>query len=280
MNASSGRRRRGANIFFPFLKRSRRKGWTGKLYAWLDRLAPVTRSSPLRRAVQIACLSLFLYAFLYVCWPYAKTFHESTFSDKEMFNVELFLLLDPLVGVSTALAGRFINTATLAWTVAILAICVLVPRGFCGYLCPLGTCIDAFDWIIGGRFKRWHASSENSKPWWVHIKYFLLASVLVASACGVLLSDLVSAIPVLTRGLLFTAGRAQLWLLKGPSHLSPVGGRRNLLSFSCLVPGRVSAEPVGTSLLVSLRLPQRSVVIRIQPSADRSAPSGQHVHQL
>jgi ferredoxin len=217
-------RRRGANHFVGFRKPSRRTGWTGRCYTGLDLLAPVTRSSPWRRGVQALCLVLFLYAFFVVCWPYAQTFDAATFSDKETYPVETFLLLDPLVGTSTALAGRFVNPATLIWTAAILALCVLIPRGFCGYLCPLGTCIDAFDWLVGRRFRRWHVPENASGAWWVHIKYYLLVGVLAAAVGGVLLSGFVSAIPVLTRGLLFTAGRAQLGLLKGPNHLSPVGG--------------------------------------------------------
>ncbi len=229
-------RSRGANIFVSYRKRSQQTGWTGRLYAWLQKWAPVTRSSPWRRGVQILCLAMFLCAFFAVCWPYAETFDASTFSDKESFPVELFLLLDPLVGVSTALAGRFVNPATLAWTAAILMICVIVPRGFCGYLCPLGTCIDAFDWMLGRWFRRWHVADDPPSGWWVHIKYTLLAMVLVASACGVLLSGFVSAIPVLTRGLLFTAGRVQLGLIKGPGHLSPVGGSfyLSLVLFLCV----------------------------------------------
>ena len=54
------------------------------------------------------------------------------------------------------------------------------------------------------------------------MKYYLLAAVLVASLCGVLLSGFVSASPVVTRGLMFTAARLQLAILKGPGHLAPV----------------------------------------------------------
>jgi ferredoxin len=57
----------------------------------------------------------------------------------------------------------------------------------------------------------------------MHLKYYLLAAVLISSLCGVLLSGFVSAIPVLTRGFMFTAARLQLAILKGPSQLAPVG---------------------------------------------------------
>jgi ferredoxin len=219
MNATE-KRKRSVNIFWPFLRRSKRVGWQGFLYRLLERIAPTTRSSPARRAVQIICLVLFVYAFFYVCWPYSKQFSETTFSSKEYLPVELFLLIDPLVGLSTAVAGRIVNLATLSWTVAILLLCVLVPRAFCGYLCPLGTFIDGFDWLIGRHFKRFHRSAVGPTAGWVHIKYYILGGVLVSSLFGVLTSGFVSAIPVLTRGLLFTGARLQLLVTKGPSHLS------------------------------------------------------------
>jgi hypothetical protein len=64
------KKRRSANLFLPFRKKSQRRGWFGWMYNWGERLAPVTRSSPLRRTVQAICLAMFLAAFFYVCWPY------------------------------------------------------------------------------------------------------------------------------------------------------------------------------------------------------------------
>ncbi|MHB8902220.1 MAG: 4Fe-4S binding protein [Thermoguttaceae bacterium] len=186
-------------------------------------LGPSWRSSPLRRFVQSASLVLFFYALFYVCWPYSQQFSATTLSDKQWFPVETFLLIDPLVGVSTALAGRVVNGPTLAWTAGILLVCLLVPRAFCGYLCPLGTLIDAWDWFVGRRFRRlhWSAGGQAGRGW-TYIRYYVLLGVLVASLGGVLVAGYVSAIPVLTRGLVFTAGRWQLGLMKGPGHLLPV----------------------------------------------------------
>lgn len=213
------RRRLAANLYFPFLKPSRQTGWRGAAHRLLARIGPVTRSSPWRRSIQVVALALFVYAFVYVCWPYATQFDKTLFSNKETYPVELFLLLDPLVGVSTALAGRWVHLATFAWTLGILAACLLVPRGFCGYLCPLGTAIDAFDWLVGRRFRRWHLSDNSPKGGWVHVKYYVLAAVLITSLAGVLTAGVVAAIPVLTRGMLFTVGRVQLALGKGAGHL-------------------------------------------------------------
>jgi len=219
-------RSRTANLFFPFLKKSTRTGWRGHAWRWLEWLGPVTRSSPLRRTVQVVCLVLFFDAFFRVCWPYAEHFTATTFGDKEYLPVESFLLIDPLVGLSTALAGKILNWSTLWWLIGILAVCVLVPRAFCGYLCPLGTLIDAFDWLVGRHFKRWHVADNPTgldKPrGWEHFKYYLLAGVLVTSLCGVLTSGFFSAIPILTRGLLFSGGRLQLGVMKGAGQLGPV----------------------------------------------------------
>jgi ferredoxin len=219
-------RLRTANLFFPFLKKSKRKGWRGAAWRWLERIGPVTRSSPARRLIQIVCLLLFLDAFFRVCWPYSINFSSTTFSAKETFPAESFLLIDPLVGLSTALAGKVLNWSTQWWMVGILAFCVIIPRAFCGYFCPLGTLIDAFDWLVGRHFKRWHVKdnpTDLAKPrGWVHFKYYLLAGVLITSLCGVLTSGFFSAIPVLTRGLLFSGGRLQLGIVKGESQLGPV----------------------------------------------------------
>ena len=46
---------------------------------------------------------------------------------------------------------------SLGCAAIILAVCLIVPRGFCGYICPLGTLIDLFDGSIGQHINRQHA---------------------------------------------------------------------------------------------------------------------------
>ena len=219
------RKPRTANIYFPALKPRELTRWRGHWHVVLTWLGPTWRSSPVRRIVQSVCLVLFLDAFFRVCWPYSEQFSATTLSDKEWFPVDTFLLIDPLVGVSTALAGKVLNWTTFTWTAGIVLICLLVPRAFCGYICPLGTLIDLFDSLVGRHFRRFHRPHVGStRPWWMQIRFYLLAGVLAASAGGVLLAGFVSAIPVLTRGLLFTGGRWQLHMLKGANHLLPADG--------------------------------------------------------
>lgn len=166
---------------------------------------------PLRRAVQTACLLLYLALFFVVCWPYAAQFSSQVLSDKEWLPVETFLWLDPLVGLSTAIAARAWNVGVVA-AAAVLAAGLVMQRGFCGYVCPLGTLIDLFDFVLGKC--RLGFQGQTVRGWWTNLRFYLLAVVLMAALGGVLLSGFVAAIPVLTRGLLFSAGNLQLGLAK------------------------------------------------------------------
>jgi len=106
------------------------------------------------------------------------------------------VVLDPLVALSTAVAAKA-WVWSLAWAGGLLLICVLFPRGFCGYLCPLGTLIDLFDWAIGRRVNRWKLKDgEHDRRWWVHLKYYLLLACLVAALGGVLITGFFAAIPI------------------------------------------------------------------------------------
>ena len=149
-------------------------------------------------------------------WP---THYADDLAEKELVPADSFLVIDPLVSLSTAIAARsWVWSLTCAG--GILLVCVAIPRGFCGYLCPLGTLIDLFDWAIGRRVTRFRVPDDG---WWVHIKYYILMGTLVAAFCGVLLSGFVAAIPVITRGLLLILEPLQLFALRDGHQVPPVG---------------------------------------------------------
>jgi ferredoxin len=177
----------------------------------LKTLGPTWAGSPLRRVAQVLSLVAFLILFFYVCWPYGSRQYAEAFRAKEIVDAELFLLLDPLVSVSTALAARMFVWSLPVVGVVIL-VCLLLPRAFCGYVCPLGTLLDGFDWLIGRHVARLQLKREG---WWANLRYFLLTAVLVAAVFGILLSGFCAAIPVLTRALLLLLAPAQTGLLKG-----------------------------------------------------------------
>ncbi|MEI7731654.1 MAG: 4Fe-4S binding protein [Verrucomicrobiota bacterium] len=164
-----------------------------------------------RRWCQAIALLLFLALLLYVCWPYGGTDYNRTLQQREQLPAELFLWLDPLLGLSAALAAKLWLPA-LAWAGGLLLLSLWLPRMFCGYLCPLGTLIDLADSLTARLPKRWRV---NERGGWIHLKYYLLVAVLVAACFGVLLSGFLAAIPVVTRGLQFILGPLELGILKG-----------------------------------------------------------------
>jgi polyferredoxin len=183
-----------------------------------------------RRLIQSACLAGFLALFFWVCWPYGSQQYVEAFDAREIVDAELFLILDPLVSISTALAARML-VWSLAAAVVVMLLCMLLPRAFCGYACPLGTLFDVFDWLIGKRVRLFRVERAG---WWSHARYYLLAIVMIAAAFGVLLSGFVAAIPVLTRAMLFLLAPAQTGLLKG-WYLVPPGNIGHVISILLVV---------------------------------------------
>jgi MauM/NapG family ferredoxin protein len=147
-------------------------------------------------------------------WP---SHYADDLAAKQLLPAETFLSLDPLVGLSTAVAARSWIPALL-WAGGLLLVCLLIPRAFCGYLCPLGTLLDVFDRVVGRRFRRLHVSCSG---WWAGLKYILLAGILAAAAGGAVISGYLAAIPVLTRGLVFTVKPLQTAAERGWHQVPP-----------------------------------------------------------
>src|SRR5436190_1279354 len=188
-------------------------GKKGLVRRVLQNIGTTWHSSPWRRVIQAGFFAAFLLFFCYVCWPYGGTNYAAHRESKEKVPAETFLIIDPLVALSTAIASRgWVWSLTAAGI--ILAVCVFVPRGFCGYVCPLGTVIDLFDWAVGKRVKRWKLKDET-RGWWVNLKYYLLVACLVAGMCGILLTGFVAAIPVITRAMLFLVSPLQMGATRG-----------------------------------------------------------------
>jgi ferredoxin len=208
----------------------RHQGTSSPLGRILKSLGPTWSGSPVRRVVQVLCLLGFLVLFFYVCWPYGSRQYAEAFRAREIVEAELYFLLDPLVSISTAIAARMLIGSLTAAGIAIL-VCLLFPRAFCGYVCPLGTLLDGFDWLIGRRVRLFERKREG---WWINVRYYLLTVVLAAAVFGILLSGFVAAIPVLTRAMLFVLAPVQTGLLKG-WYLVPSMNLGHLLSILLIV---------------------------------------------
>ena len=183
------------------------------------------RRTVIRRVVQIAALVLWLWLFFIAAWPMSDTGDTGepgaafAADDRGWLSPQLLLWLDPLIGLSSAIAGRSWTPAL--WGFVGMALLSLVfPRGFCSTVCPLGTLIDGFDRTIGRCTRRWHTSSGGRLT---NVRFVLLTIILIAALAGVMLGGYLAAIALLTRGMQFSAGRWQVGLLHDWSLAHPVG---------------------------------------------------------
>jgi len=138
----------------------------------------------LRIAVQAAFLIFFLFLFLQT---------ESKGMDQLGYPVRLFLEFDPLILISSLLAS---HTASVAfyWSLATIAVTVVLGRVFCGWVCPLGTLNNM---VSALRKKR----ANNIPPPWHKTKYYVMVFVLVAAALGLQVAGVIDPISLLIRSM-------------------------------------------------------------------------------
>ncbi len=153
-----------------------------------------------RRISQILFLLFFLFLFFQATYPYETSIPS-----------DLFLRASPLVALSTFIASRaFASTLVLA--LVVLALTIPLGRFFCGWICPLGTTIDASDNLIKRKRKKpRERESLRFRSW----KFSILAFVLVASAFSVQFIWFFDPIALLTRTLTTAIYPAFAFILYG-----------------------------------------------------------------
>lgn len=116
----------------------------------------------LRRISQILFLLFFFFLFLAASYPL-----------KIKIPVDLFLRMDPLIGLSAMISARaFIET--FIWAIFVLALTIPLGRFFCGWVCPLGTTLDVTSFVFKNKAGR-------SYPKLKYIKYMILISLLIGA---------------------------------------------------------------------------------------------------
>ncbi|MBI2437716.1 MAG: 4Fe-4S binding protein [Lentisphaerae bacterium] len=157
----------------------------------------------LRRCAQLAFLLVFL-------WLFRMTEYRG--DDELTIAVNWLFRLDPLVAVVALLAAKTM-VATLLLAFIVVGLTLLLGRFFCGWVCPLGTLIDAAHRLVASRRPRdllggpADASSITlgamAGRHFYKAKYFLLGIILIAAACGVSLIGYFDPIALLVRALTF-----------------------------------------------------------------------------
>lgn len=113
---------------------------------------------------------------------------------------DLYLRMDPMVLAGTLLSGRVLDGAFwIAFIPALLflAIALIAGRFFCGWICPLGTCVDLADRATARR--RASPLGRPARTGLRRVKYHVLALILGAALLGVSLVFIAAPIPLVTR---------------------------------------------------------------------------------
>ena len=138
----------------------------------------------MRKTVQALSLLLFT-AF----------FALATYRLPDWLPADLYLRIDPLLGLNALLASREMIGRVL-WSLILIGATLAFGRFFCAYVCPLGAAIDGFDFLLFRKAKRAVLQTDSTLRRW---KYVLLVLFFAAAATGVSLVYLMDPIALLTR---------------------------------------------------------------------------------
>ena len=138
----------------------------------------------MRKTVQALSLLLFTALFLL-----------ATYRLPDWLPADIYLRLDPLLGINAVIASREL-IARVLWSLLLVGATLVVGRFFCAYVCPLGVSIDFLDILLFRKGKRRDLKMDAGLRRW---KYYLLIIVIAAALTGVSLAYLIDPIALLTR---------------------------------------------------------------------------------
>ncbi len=123
----------------------------------------------LRRLSQISFLAL----FVYVLW-------STTYPLKGLISPEVLFKIDPLIMFLTALSERLLLPG-LIFSLGLILLTLVLGRFFCGWVCPLGTMIDA----AGSFLKRKKPLGDRVDQRLKKGKFILFAACVLLALFGV-----------------------------------------------------------------------------------------------
>ncbi len=143
----------------------------------------------LRRGYQVFFLALFLYLVFVAAGRWLGG-----------HPVHLFLALDPLVALTTALASHSL-APHLLWAVPLAVLTLVFGRFFCGWICPMGVLHHLISRLTRRRKTLDNIALNQPRPRAQAVKYGVLAVMLGLSALGSVQVGLLDPIASTWRGL-------------------------------------------------------------------------------
>ena len=119
-------------------------------------------------------------------------------------NPAFLFMIDPLVMFITAIAERVLLAGLILASIHIL-LTFIFGRFFCGWICPLGTCIDIAGALKSSAARLFRTRVRESGPGTTRLtKYLLLASLVTAALFGIQLAWFFDPITIFVRAFSFT----------------------------------------------------------------------------
>ena len=134
----------------------------------------------------VQALSLLLFSLL---------FFFTNYKLPDWLPADIYLRLDPLLGLGAVLAGKEIVSRAL-WSLVLIGATVVIGRFFCGYVCPLGAAIDFLDILFFRKKARREVKTDATLR---RVKFFALIIFLSAAAVSISLAYLLDPLALLTR---------------------------------------------------------------------------------
>ena len=189
---------------------------------WYTRVFRIT-------SVRIISQTLFFSLFMFLLWV-------TWFSRLGGYPVSLFLEVDPLVGIATALSTHTVYR--WLWRgLFVLVPTLLLGRVFCNWMCPYGSLHQFFGWLFNIRSNKNNMDVNRYRPVF-QIKYYILAVFLILAVFGSLQIGLLDPICLLVRTMTTTlAPAADLVAGNASRMLDEKGLNGGVVSFVSSAPG-------------------------------------------
>lgn len=142
---------------------------------------PFFKPTRLRCISQIIFFLFFLFLLLHT--EFRGSLRGGGVDVRLPYPVNLFFRLDPLVGLSNALASGTLYHG-LVWSLLILIPTIFLGRFFCGWICPLGSIHHFFGSLKSERKRGKQLIESNRYKRWQTTKYYLLIAALIAAVMG------------------------------------------------------------------------------------------------
>jgi polyferredoxin len=159
------------------------------------------RMQNLRRVVQVLAFAAFLYLFALTIGRFDLGSKANILTSKA--PIDTFFRMDPLLGLATMIATRHIISVMLIYGLPIVILSALAGRFFCGWICPLGTALDATDTLFFRKRRKVSGTSSRNTAL-RNVKYYIFAGMLIAAVFGSQIAYFLDPITIITRAFTFS----------------------------------------------------------------------------